>query len=352
MEICVIHKMGAKTEQATHVQMLWVASCTGETICSFGAYGYLLYMISHWEKIPSKVKYLLTYDMMERNPEKKPDELEVIKKAYDIIKIGKTLRNKSKEMIVSVKKAESILNEIYKETKEIFIHTTIANKTFELINLIEPDTKNRRKPMVALTFDEDIMSENPDEIIMVVTRLLISTSALPLVCPAINTILNGAEMNNLGMMILTPTFIYDSLFEIPLPETLNSSQLAIVRNELSIEFWNYFNKIETLQSEINEILFTKDNFKKIIELFNTKTKELKPLLQKSIDTNEILNELKNNDGKNKISKISIGITSFQHLLNYYNKVEVVNNDMMPYINEEIEKTLNPGNCCLFLFLDK
>jgi hypothetical protein len=146
-------------------------------------------------------------------------------------------------------------------------------------------------------------------------------------------------------------FISDFLFEIPEPLSLNTSQITLIRNDFSKTSWKLFVEIASLNEELKNISFTKDNFEKIASVYNEKIALFKPALQKTVDENPCFQELKNDTKNRKVYKIHTGISSFNTILGFYEKLGIIDANNVVYIREDMASRVDINNSRLFLFLE-
>ena len=221
-----------------------------------------------------------------------------------------------------------------------------------MIPIMDVNPLNQIKPILLSTIHEDSTENQKEQIIQTIVKIIKSTGTILLVDKNIRIYEIGRNMNNLRWMLIPSSFIYDLLIEIPAPETLITSQLNVIRFELSHMFWNYFEELRKLNEEIKDIPFLKSNFKKLIEHYKQKTNDLKPLLQKAIDNNQLLNQVKTENKIKAKYKVYVGITSINTLFNYYGKMGILDENIIQYAKEDIATELNINNSRMFLFMEK
>ena len=338
MEICIIDRKSSLIEEKKHTNMLWVASLVGEKVRTSGGNSYLLYILVNWDLMPEKMKFELSCLIMEKEIGMESEEVAGFKFAYEAIHRNKTTRNKTKDDIVKLKKAEQVLIDSYGIVKTYLEDICKEGNVFELINSINIKTQDEKKPIMCYPIEISFVADKLDETMNYITKCIGTAASIPfIVGDSIKKILRGRDINNKRIYLFPSNFIYDPIFEITAPETLNSAQLSIARNELSSLFRNYFNELSKVNEGLKEIEFKRRNYKKAIKVLAAETKELKPLLQKAIDSCEILKQLETEGEVLQKYQVCIGISSFRNLLVYYNNTGILPKEVAFYVMEEIGK---------------
>ncbi len=352
MNISIINKSRSKLEEIEQSRLVWVAALIAENCCFCSGLTAMIHTYISWEKLTEPERYVWTRTMMELNPKINDEYIQQYTILYERVKESRRMKQKGRDHIIMLKKSEKIIMSLFDSTKVWLESIITGNNYHQLMPIMELNPVNGKKPLLIYSIDEEFTKEQSEQIIQTMAGMVYQPGIIAFVDSTIHKYEKGRDMNKSGMMLTTPTFIYDFLFEIIAPETLTSSQVNVIRYQLSKSFWSYFDKLVILSIELKDIAFTKDNFKILTDLYHQKTNELKPSLQEAIDSNEILNQLKTEGVITAKYKVFIGITSFNILLNYYNKAEVLNNDIIQYTKEEIEKEISADNARLFLFMEK
>ncbi len=352
MVISIINKRHSKIKEATQIGMVWVAAIIGERVSVIGAANFMLYSYINWEILSEAERFKWTFYTMDKDPKITKEFLKDFVTQYETIKIVKRHKNKSREDIVTINKAEKIIMRQFDTAKAYLKNFSIQNKYYQMIPIMDVNPINQTKPILIYNIEDDNTENKKEEIIRTIVKTIKKIDTIPLIDKNIRIYEMGRNMNNLKWMMVPSQFIYDLLIEMPAPETLITSQLNIIRFELSHVFGNYFDELTKLNEEIKNIPFIKSNFKSLIERYQQKTNELKPLLQKAINNNQLLNQLKT---ENKIMtkyKLYVGITTFNALFNYYGKMAILSENIIQYAKEDIATEISINNARLFLFMGK
>ncbi len=353
MEICIINKLGSKITLESSVGVNWIASLISEFTFSTGEIPFLFYTLLNWDNFNDKTKYNWTILFLERNPKTRHEYREQYIKLYSSVKKAKAKKFKNKDFIKTLHYSESLIRKTNDWSKTYLINLSNQYKYFELSAIAAHSMKTRDNPLFVCGEDSPEDEKQMERKIKRIVAFINKSDNITFTNHLILEDAQGVEMNTLNTNLThTPSFIFDLVVELPGPELMNSTQLGIVRNDFSQVFWPYFNKIELWKTELKDIKYSHENIINMMDTYREKISALHPTLQKAIDENEIMNQLKDENESKSTYKVYFGITSKSYLLSHYLQMEALEENVMLYVKEEISKETDINNACPFLFMTK
>lgn len=353
MKICIINKLGSKIKLESSVGVIWIASLISESVFATGEVAYTLSLFHFWDYLNDKIKYNWTISIMKKNPKISNEYIESYIELYEATRKCRPIKHKDKKLFQSMQVCESLIRKANAYTKNHLNNLAVDNKYRELSSIAEYNIDTSSNPLVVSAMDEPEDEKQMERKIKRIVAFINKSDNITFTNHLILEDAQGVEMNTLNTNLThTPSFIFDLVVELPGPELMNSTQLGIVRNDFSQVFWPYFNKIELWKTELKDIKYSHENIINMMDTYREKISALHPTLQKAIDENEIMSQLKDENESKSAYKVYFGITSKSYLLSHYLQMEALEENVMLYVKEEISKETDINNACPFLFMTK
>ena len=260
-------------------------------------------------------------------------------------------------------KSQQAIRNLMKLEKDTFLNFEMGcrayveafNKKFNLTPLLPFVVYDDNCEIMPFFFgDPENKVKDVDEKIFIISTTLREAEAAPFFDESIEAKTNYEKINSSNVTTLFNqekiSFIYLPLFEFPAPQQLGSNQIKLVRNDLKAKFKNSLTKLQESSTALLEIPYDKSNLPLINEKFSCDfTAETKDLQQK-IDENIYINMLKSRSGDDVRYKVYLGISSFDNLVNLYRELDAIDTTVALYIKEELLKSVDLKNSCIFLYL--
>ena len=153
------------------------------------------------------------------------------------------------------------------------------------------------------------------------------------------------EMNN-------PDICYSTiLFNYPNIDTLNSSQLNILRNHFHDNLVKFYDAVAEMRKEFDDVILTSGNMvainKRLDDFIEPHLPDLKTIAGSNIYFEQIRNSIKSVGEK----RFSIGICKIRTLVSMYKNRRAITFSEEEYVVEKIAKYKNPDSCCIFFFVE-
>jgi len=129
----------------------------------------------------------------------------------------------------------------------------------------------------------------------------------------------------------------DTFIEITAPESLTNNQVTIIRNELIEKFKGLMNNIEEFNTEFHDKKLNFENMKEIKKRYIEKIKSHLPEIQKAVDNNIYMNQLKNKEDNPKVYRLYLVLTTMKNIVGLYENLNIISKSSALYCREELQK---------------
>ena len=355
MELGIINS-GESRRDEVDAQLLWTAVIIFPFANITGYIGHRLDVYHKFDSFNETDRFDTYFNALEKNKNYTPVQIKDIRKLYESMLYYRNKKGKSKAEIVLMKKIERLMNKHLSNYKTHFAELCELLKLTELLPLSLYNSKSTRLPLFAWYFPDERSKNGINERIRVMAKMVTQKDDDFLFFDVeIKTHNSSADVSFIEQAGIGTVFLSDFLFQIPAPETLNTQQIVVIRNELSKTFYPLLSNFESLFSILRELPFEQKEFSKIAIEYKNKIDSIKGFFQNELDKNELLNQLKEKniaDNTNTFYKVFAGISSFQNILNFYHQLKVIDEQNFLYITEEMSTKVNVKNSRLFFFMEK
>ncbi len=350
--ISIIDKPGSKLSEESNVRLLWTGMLICESVSSSCEVVTLLKILTEYDLYREKDKLRLYLSWLKKNPEFEVESARRIENHYSELVRVRKLKGKNKEAILIQMQAEKLFKSYFEHFRTAILNFCGTKNTLAFLPLTTRNTEgNWDKPLLPWIFPNKESEDETRSLIHLLSKTLTDIGTFPFFDSEIKYSSISIDMN--GEVKQDEThFISEYLFEIPEPITLTTSQLNLVRNDLSKVSSNLFSELKTMYSSLKDIPFAKNNFEQIRSLFREKIAPLKSTLQKTVDEVSCFKELKNENPDGKIYRIYAAITSFATLVDFYKTTEIIGVSEHLYICEDLATRVPLTNSRLFLMLEE
>ncbi|MBC8488178.1 MAG: hypothetical protein H8D45_19275 [Bacteroidetes bacterium] len=129
----------------------------------------------------------------------------------------------------------------------------------------------------------------------------------------------------------------EKFIEVTAPESLTYNQVAIIRNELTEKFKEVMNSIEEFNKELREKKLSVENINEIKKRYIDKIKTHLSEIQKAVDNNIYMNQLKNKEDEPKVYKLYLVLTTMQNIVGLYEKLNIISKSSALYCRDELQQ---------------
>jgi len=359
MELFIIDIEKERTRIEENLRLLWTSVLVSEFVSATNCLAEFISFTLALKDCDEQSKFTLYADWIKSNPNWTKEHLDTFHKNYSTLINARKLKGKSKEIIIAIKRIEKGLNKCFSDYEDFILASCRNNKIAELLPLANIDWDehmNNAKPLYVWVPEEDREAES---FVKNISERLTKPFIIPLFDNSVHDNLLVTSMERAekgGFISKLGNVLCDFLFEIPEPFTLNTSQILMVRNDFSKSAWKFFEEAGELFHYLADVPFTEKNYSEIAELYHKHLTPLKPAMQVTAEECEILTQLKKDMPAGKAEnpsaptlKLYCGITSFNTILSYYIRQNIIGENELLYIKEEING-FDLANARLFLFL--
>src|ERR1051326_2164831 len=345
ISISIIDKPKFAGDDEANARLLWAALMIGESVNSSSEAANVIDLILQFDNFSERQRFIIYMSMQRKNPGISKEVLDNMENAFHEYSKIKNLKGKTKEQLVFVARTEKWVNGLFNDWKMYYTNAAVQYKVAPLIPFCCTTPDSWDMPILIWSLPDNETEKKINDRIRVVAETITDSGWFPFFDSVIKNYFSSLTINSISSS--QKNFLYDFLFEIPEPFSLNTSQLNLVRSNLSSSVWKLIREFKSLNEELKNIPFAQTEFKKIISLYSEKISVLKSESQKTIQENSILNGLKNEGGK--MYKIYAGISSFSSILNFYKELGIVDISDILYCSEDMATRENLNNTRVFLF---
>ncbi|MFH1004071.1 MAG: hypothetical protein V1781_01015 [Bacteroidota bacterium] len=260
------------------------------------------------------------------------DVMSLHKEIDEILSIVKKIRNikhKNKKDIIALEQYKLVIKSFRENIKGMLENILKETQMYELIPFVQDGI-----------FEVDKMqfyakeSEEEDPYIYWISDIIIANENMFLFSKEVEDIFRFSQIDSQDN---TETdFIKIPLWDFPLLFNLNYNQMKYTRENLQSVFHPFIVHLKEFLKDVSEITFSPENFSLFKKLFTSKLNPVIAPIQKPIDENIYISQCRNQLPNDLNTKLCMGITSVENLVNYYEKMEVV----FPYVANEIKEQLS------------
>lgn len=349
ISISIIDKAGSKVSDEANIRLLWTAVLIGESVNASCNPVTPLHLIHDFDSFSEKQKFTIYLEMLKNNPANTEEVINSMRDLYSKVVLSRNMRGKTKKHIVLQMSTEKLIKNLFDDYKSFLTNVCIEKNTASLLPLTTTNSFKWDKPLLAWYFPDNVFGNNIHERIKIVSETLTDSGWFPFFDSVIGNFFTIEEMSKIPESD-SVNIISDLLVEIPEPFLFTTSQIHLVRNDLSKTSWKYFGEMKKLNEELKEIPFEQNNFEKIVSLYREKISPLKPAIQKTVDENPCFNAVKNENQSRMVFQIHAAISSFANILSFYKELDIIDVSNVLYVQEEIGTRASINNSRLFLFL--
>ena len=321
--------MDSKVSDMTESLMLWSAFIFSEKVhfggqlVAFLTYDYVIDRASEEQKINFFKKYIPNIVKTETS--------EKIESFYTSLKFLRSIKHKSPNDIITIKKGERLIEYYQKIVRKWSYNVLNLFHYQELVPFVKED-----KEIICWNIPIGNKRENlNDEFFRFVNGAL----CLPEIM-----------IYHFGESVAEKSILYTKLFDMPMPVSLSTSQVRIIRNDLIAKFKSFSERLVDFNVQIQEIDYNKKNLKKLRKEYFDKACEEKNSLQDAIDNNLYMNQLKNKLEEDKTLSIYLGLASFNNILEFYKNADIIDDYIIMYVKDKMKEELNMNGSKFFLYL--
>ena len=343
MWFTIFNSNTSKVHKKHEGQMLWSIILFAENI---GWSSGLAFLISHrhyFEFCDNRFKVdTYKYYVKFWNTSVTPKQIEDNYKNY--IKTKKK-RNKIKEELKLFTKCHAYMNALEKEMIKLidFNERDLGIKELVPFMCLLEFMKDKENEIIALAyfipFKPNVSRETTD--LHLICNIISSYNEIPMFSNEIDKILSYKEFGvktKKDFFAKGKTNAFRELFlEFVSPESLTSSQVLIIRNELNEKFKKITDVIEEFNKDFGEKKLTVDNLKEINEKYMEKLKPRVSEFQNAIDNNIYMIQLKNKEDNPKIYKLYLVLTTVRNIVGLYEKLNIMNQGSAVYVRDELQQ---------------
>ncbi len=354
MELGIIENDStARDEMAA--RLLWTAAVIAPNVNVCGNLGPALDLQNEFFSVREALLFKIYMNKMKNHADNDRKMISDIEQMYKNILFYRKKKGKVKSEVIYLKKAENSLHSLLTEFRNHLRKDCEKLKITELLPLTHSNIEGKDKPILAYYFPEGDTAQSVEELILLMsTSMMADDGDFNFLDEEIKTNNSSADisMANTSDKI---DFFSDFLFQLPSPELLTTQQMMVLRDQLSTTLYPLFKNYEMLFNILNKISFVEDNYSQIADEYFKQVKDVKSAMQQAIDASQLLNQLKDETQNGSIGvyyKISVGISSFENILNFYEQSGIVDKQIKLYIKEDMSTRGNIENTRLFFFLEK
>ncbi len=145
-------------------------------------------------------------------------------------------------------------------------------------------------------------------------------------------------------------FIKIPLWEIQLAKELTYNQIKYTRDDLQPALLPFKTNLKELSEALIGINFLPENMARIKQLCGEKLLEHIAPVQQSLNDSLYLSHLRNQSAENTDSKLFLGIASAEMLLNYFDKIKLVQPYVISEIKQRLARHFDLKASCIFSYL--
>ena len=257
----------------------------------------------------------------------------------------KKKRTKSKLDLNVVVKGKNLLNALEKSMMDFIDNNERELRIKELTPFMNIHCSSRKKEndFIALAcyvpFHPTLNKEDTD--VALLSFMMTTSFEIPIFSSEIDKQLSfkefGAKINKDFFAKGKTDAIRELFLEFASPESLTSSQVLIIRNELNEKFKKVTDVIEEFNKDFGEKKLTVDNLKEINEKYMEKLKPRVSEFQKAIDNNIYMIQLKNKEDNPKIYRLYLVLTTVRNIVGLYEKLNIMNQGSAVYVRDELQQ---------------
>jgi len=329
MEVSIFNVNNSKIKDNIEALLLWSSFLISETIHFGGTLSVYMTYESFYKRLSEerRIKFFkisIPKIVKEENAEK----IDAFYQSF--YKLCKK-KHKSPKDLIAINKGKKVINVYYTVWKDWVLKVLKATNLLELVSYAEEDKK-----ILCWILPISQRSEKLNEEFF--------------------TFVNGAlyfpEIMHFhySESVIEESILSTKLFEMPVPVSLSTNQVKIIRNDLLDKFKPFFERIVEFNSSLKEIEYNKKNLKKLKKEYFDKACEEKNSLQDAIDNNLYMNQLKNKLEEDKTLSIYLGLASFNNILEFYKRALIIDDYIIMYVKDKMKEELNMNGSKFFLYL--
>lgn len=346
--IAIIDKPGSKVDNLTNVSLVWTAILCCKSAYASGFPNELFYFMLAFDGFTERQKYTFYMTYIKSRNDVPLEAVADFENLYAQIVQLRQMKNKHKDMIVALKKAEKVLLGAFSEaTANVKAVCDNANVS-ALLPLVCTDSEKWDTPLLVWFFPIDNTEKAEIERIRVVAGTVVDDASFSLFPDMIEQFCTHTTLNEASSATAVD-FISELLLEFPEPIELTSPQVLALRNDINQTSDNLFIALEKLNTLLLKIPFKPTEFKQLADLYHADIPQAAIALQKSLDANADLQTIKK-EGNKKTYKLYAAISSYQTILNIHNKLDIIDANVLAYAGEEVSEKENLEHARLFLYL--
>jgi hypothetical protein len=349
--IVIIDRTDSKIDEALKAPLYWTACICCKTAYISGYPLELFYFLSEFDKFTDKQKYGFYMSYIKQRDDVPAEAIQQVEELYHNIIEARKIKRKQKELLVFLAKAERSLHTVFSDAKTNVNAICEQLKIKALLPLACFTSEKWDKPLLVWMYPRAKDEEKEIERIKIVSSAVVSDSIFPFFPGSvIKQYITHSEINDAISNMAGVEFISELLLEFPEPIELTSPQVLALRNDVSQASDNLFIALEKLIEHLQKIAFEPAEFAKLADLYQAQIMKPAAAMQKSLDESADLQSIKKQEGQ-KTYKLYAALSSYQTILNIYNKLDIVDANTLAYAGEEVSEDENLEHTRLFLYLE-
>ena len=259
-----------------------------------------------------------------------------------MIKQGKKLKQKQKEMLLVLARIKPVVDLPKRRLKEMQTKLSETAKLNEVKKFFEENIW--QIPYSSIKLDakkEDVYIQPIYEKMLQRDNLFSLDEKLEEFFTP--TLLDAPETTDFD-------FIKIPLWEIQLAKELTYNQIKYTRDDLQPALLPFKANLKELSEELIGINFLPENMARIKQLCREKLLEHIAPVQQSLNDSLYLSHLRNQSAENTDSKLFLGIASAEMLLNYFDKIKLVQPYVISEIKQRLARHFDLNASCIFSYL--
>ncbi len=333
-----------------NVRLIWTACLFSEKPAATSLAAYVLDLITAFDTLPEAKKFNFFIEILKNSPGSE-DIIAMSEQIYSEILMLRKIKGKSRDFLVALMKGEQMLKKNYDLCKSKYMERAEALDIKALLPICTRNIKTHEKPLLVWWLPDVNTPADMQNVVKFFGSSVHDPEFLMLFDASVKNHATFTELDKITPGATEATVLCEPLFSFPEPVKLTSQQMQIVRNDMSATAWKLMEELVNTGREIIKLSFEPDNFSALAALYKEKTALLKERVQKSVDDNPHLNNLKNETTNGRTCRLWMGMAFFHTVYSFYGKLNIIDPSTEAYSKEETAHMVELGKTRLFLFLE-
>ncbi len=349
MQIRILNIQKGGYTMECQLSLLWSVILLGNRVDMSGDVAGFLFLVVHFDNFTEKerIDYMLN-NMLAQGVD--ANEVEELREMFGHMELIKKVKHKTKAEVRLYSLAQHIIKKSLDEQKGGFKKELDELRLTSLFDMVCIDTKENDKSIYIWLFSEEENERCIEQNISAIVATLKNKLIINLFPALITSMADEILMERLLKPKAEHFFVSQLLYSIPSPESLSSSHINVIRDEMGSLSSPYFEAMGLSLFEIVDDEFSVATYEKISRLFLEKTNELRTQLSNKMEHHPLLNQLTEDKRHTLRYNVYIGITSIDTLLWFFRKLGIVSETTELYSREQLSNKINLKNSRLFMYM--